>query len=308
MNVLSPHGFLLLDKKPGFTSFDSLAEMKKTFATKKVGHTGTLDKFASGLLLALVGRGVKLTPMFANCVKEYTATLFFGEETDTLDPEGEVVARGNVPSQMEVEAALGGFRGEILQSPPAYSAIHVNGRRAHELAREGRTPEMKKRPVTIHELELLSWNPPLAEMRFSVSAGTYIRSLARDIALKAGSRAYLSALRRTGIGPFSLEDAVESAAGPHATGGPDTALRPLDSRLFEALSYQCFYLDDAAAAGFLHGKPLCDLLPAPVANSRNAKSAAEFAGVFRKDSNGELLGLLEMGSGEWTYAHVFADS
>ena len=289
MNAVSSNGFLLLDKKPGFTSFDSLAEVKKTFATRKVGHTGTLDKFASGLLLALVGKGVKLVPLFADCVKEYTATVFFGAETGTLDPEGEVVATGDVPSQMEVEAVLDGFRGEILQSPPAYSAVHINGRRAHELAREGRAPEMKKRPVTIHELELLSWNPPFAEMRFCVSAGTYIRSLARDIALAAGSRAHLSALRRTRIGPFRLEDAAES----------DGTLRPFDSRLFQALSCPCFYLDDAA--GFLHGKPLNNILPPE-------DHAAAYAGVFRKNSPGGLLGLLEKRSGEWTYAHVFADN
>ena len=130
------NGLLLLNKKPGVTSFDSLSNVKKAFATRKVGHTGTLDRFASGLLLVLVGRGVKLVPLFEDCVKEYTGTVFFGEETDTLDPEGSVIATGKVPSREEVEAVLSAFRGDILQEPPAYSAIHVNGRRAYELTRE----------------------------------------------------------------------------------------------------------------------------------------------------------------------------
>ena len=292
MNVASRNGFLLLDKSPGLTSFDSLVKVKKTFSTKKVGHTGTLDKFASGLLLVLVGWGVKLNSLFADCAKEYTATVFFGEETDTLDPEGSVVARGEVPSLAQVESVLDAFRGEILQAPPAYSAVHIDGRRAHELAREGQEIEMKKRPVTIHELEILSWTPPLAEMRFSVSAGTYIRSLVRDIALAAGSRAHLSALRRSRIGLFRLSDIAEAE-------DMLDALRSFDSGLFQALSHPCFYLDDAAAAGFVHGKPLRALLPP-------GDHAAKYAGVFRKSPPGELLGLLEKQNGEWAYAHVFA--
>jgi len=296
MSVPSRNGFLLLDKKAGITSFDSLAIVKKTFATGKVGHTGTLDKFASGLLLALVGKGVKFAPLFKNCIKYYDATLFFGMETDTLDPEGEVTARGGVPSQMEVESALEGFRGDILQSPPAYSAVHINGRRAHELAREGKEVEMKKRPATIHRLEILSWKPPLAEMCFCVSAGTYIRSLARDIALAAGSRAHLTALRRTGIGPFSIKDAVDCQSAGN--------LRPLDSELFEALSHPCFYLDDEEAAGFMHGRPLPDtLLP-----ENPATINSPYAGVFKKKPSGELLGLIEKRGGEWKYAYVFADN
>ena len=205
-------GLLLLNKEPGLTSFASLNVVKKAFSTKKVGHTGTLDKFASGLLLVLVGRAVKLNSQFVGLSKEYTGTVFFGAETDTLDPEGAVVAEGKIPSREEVEAALAGFRGHILQEPPAYSALHIGGRRAHELAREGKAPEMKKRPVTVFELELLSWTPPEAKIHVFCSSGTYIRSLARDIALAAGSRAHLSGLNRTRVGSFRLEDAVKGDA------------------------------------------------------------------------------------------------
>jgi tRNA pseudouridine55 synthase len=242
------HGLLLLNKMPGVTSFDSLATVKKAFATGKVGHTGTLDKFADGLLLVLVGRGVKLIPLFENCIKEYTAAVFFGEETDTLDPEGAVIAKAEVPSRQAVEDILDNFRGDILQTPPAYSAKHINGRRSYELAREGKTPEMKKLPVTIHELVLLSWTPPIGQIRVRVSSGTYIRSLARDIALAAGSRARLSALKRNMVGPFRLEDAVDlRSIDFKSTEKGDVnieeALRPINTSLFEELSLPYLFID-----------------------------------------------------------------
>ena len=203
------NGLLLLNKSCGLTSFQSLNSVKKTFSTGKVGHTGTLDKFASGLLLVLVGRAVKLNSLFVGLEKEYIGTILFGAETDTLDPEGTVIAEGTIPSREQVEAALAEFRGDILQEPPAFSAIHIGGRRAHELAREGKTPEMKKRPVTVYTLELVSWSPPQATIHVRCSAGTYIRSLARDIALACGSRAHLCTLSRSAIGPFHLENAVK---------------------------------------------------------------------------------------------------
>jgi len=286
------HGLVLLNKMPGVTSFDSLAAVKKAFATGKVGHTGTLDKFASGLLLVLVGRGVKLIPLFNNCAKEYTATILFGEETDTLDPEGSVIAEAEVPSKEAVEDALKNFRGEIMQAPPAYSAKHINGRRSYELAREGKEPEMKKQRITVHELNLLSWTPPEACIRVRVSSGTYIRSLARDIALAAGSRARLSSLRRDMVGPFYLEDAVVSDL--------EGALRPINASLFEKLQYPCFFLDPKAEEAFTHGRPVEYLL-----NNDELSMDAGFAGVFAKD-RGIFLGFLERKNGKWSYGHVFA--
>jgi len=299
MKPPSKDGLLLLDKKPGFTSFDSLANVKRAFATGKAGHTGTLDKFASGLLLVLVGRGVKMAPIFENCVKEYTGTVFFGEETDTLDPEGSVIACGKIPSRGEVEAVLPAFRGDILQSPPAYSAIHVNGRRAYELSREGKEPEMKKRPVTVFELEILSWAPPLAEIHVICSSGTYIRSLARDIALAAGSCAHLSALRRTKIGSFRVEDAVDSDAVNLAE-----SLRPLDRALFEALSLPCFFIDAEAEEAFLHGRPLDGILTAGIPPPEVFLSSGR-AGVFSKEETERLLGFIERRDGKWVYGYVF---
>ena len=300
------HGLLLLNKKSGLTSFDSLKEVKKAFATGKAGHTGTLDKFASGLLLVLVGRGVKLAPLFENCTKEYTGTVRFGAETDTLDPEGTVIAQGAIPSREEIEAVLPAFRGNILQAPPAYSAIHINGRRAHELVRDGQQPEMKQRPVTIYSLELISWEAPDAIIQVRCSAGTYIRSLARDLAIAAGSRASLTALTRTRVGAFRLED----AAPPDGEEGLVNALRPLDRKLFEALSLPYFLIDDKAAEDFVHGRVLKSILASSIAEGPREKDA-QAAGVFRKTAPGEgdtLLGVLARKNGEWAYGHVFADS
>jgi tRNA pseudouridine55 synthase len=307
------NGFLLLNKRTGVTSFDSLKAVKKAFGTGKVGHTGTLDKFASGLLLVLVGRGVKTAFLFSRCVKEYIGTIRFGEETDTLDPEGEIIARGKAPSLAEIEAVLPAFRGNILQAPPAYSAVHINGCRAHELARKGQEPEIAKRPVTIHELEILSWVPPDAEIRARVSAGTYIRSLSRDIALAAGSRAFLVALRRTGIAGFSLEEGVD------AQDDLVKALLPLDAALFERLSLPYFLLEGREAGDFIHGGSLEALLKHGELRGNQADEntgdgngtfhAAGVAGVFRKNSSREpegLLGILEHQDGKWKYVRVFA--
>jgi len=299
MTGLQSHGLLLLKKMPGVTSFDSLAVVKKTFATGKVGHTGTLDKFASGLLLVLVGRGVKLIPLFNNFTKEYTATILFGEETDTLDPEGKVIAEAEVPSLKAVEAVLENFRGDILQCPPAYSAKHINGRRSYELAREGKKPEMKMQKITVHELSLLSWTPPEACIRVRVSSGTYIRSLARDIALAAGSRARLSALRRDMVGPFRLEDAVDKD-----NLDINKALHPIDASLFEKIRLPCFFIDSKEEEGFIHGKSLDGLLKAEN-HMIEAEASAEAAGVFAMD-RGDFLGFLERKNGKWSYGHVFA--
>jgi tRNA pseudouridine55 synthase len=126
----SPSGLLILNKKPGVTSFEALGVVKRSLGTGKVGHTGTLDKFAQGLLLVLAGRALKLSSWFTHCDKRYRGTIHFGVETDTLDPEGVITGEAAVPSRENLEQALCRFRGEIMQTPPAYSAIHINGKRA----------------------------------------------------------------------------------------------------------------------------------------------------------------------------------
>jgi tRNA pseudouridine55 synthase len=306
-------GLLLLCKHSGYTSFESLGLVKKALGTGKVGHTGTLDKFATGLLLVLTGRALKLSPWFDGCDKRYEGTIRFGSETDTLDPEGAVVAEAPPPSLSALEAALAQFRGPILQVPPAYSAVHVDGRRAHELARAGEAPEMKPRPVTIHALELLSYEPPLARVFVHCSKGAYIRSLARDIALAAGSRAHLVALRRTQIAGFRLEDALdlsESAAPAEAAPAIVSALRRPDTAVFDALGLPWI----AAGAGITRlmaqGRPLDSLNWDPDSALRNGGALA----VFEDAGNGkpgELAAVLEKKPGpagepgRWTYGYVW---
>jgi tRNA pseudouridine55 synthase len=226
-----PSGYIILDKPPGITSFDALYKIKRALGTGKVGHTGTLDKFASGVMLILTGRALKLSQYLTGCDKTYEAEILFGTETDTLDPEGKIIAEAEIPSRKAFEKAALTFTGAIMQAPPVYSAIHIDGKRAHELARAGEAVEMKKRPVMVYSLQLLDYSPeksPVAKVLVECSAGTYIRSLARDIALACGSRAHLSALRRTRVGGFFIEESVKVENDIDVK----KVWRPLDDALF----------------------------------------------------------------------------
>lgn len=198
----------LFDKREGETSYSSLYPLKKEFKGEKIGHAGTLDKFASGLMISLIGNATKLNSLFSSFGKKYRAVIQFGKETDTLDPEGNVIASGAIPKKDKVLKVLGTFIGKQKQIPPMYSALHVNGKRAYEIARSGNIIDMKERDIFIKDLSLISFDEQngIAIIEAEVSKGTYIRSLARDIALKAGSRGYLIGLKRLEIGPFMLED------------------------------------------------------------------------------------------------------
>jgi tRNA pseudouridine55 synthase len=290
-------GFLLLDKSPGQTSFDALGLVKRALGTGRVGHTGTLDKFASGLLIVLAGRATRLSSWVSHCNKTYLGAILFGEETDTLDPEGRVVAQGPVPSRRSVEDALAGFRGQILQTPPVYSAIHVEGRRASDLARSGEKPEMKARPVTIHEIELVSWEPPLARIRVRCSSGAYIRSLARDIALAAGSRARLAELRRLAVAGFSVEQALPPDREP---GLYREFLRPVDRALFETLGIPRLNAGEDILLPMIGGRPLGPLLAGVEPEGPEGGAAAVFAGD-------RFAGMVERtGGAGWSYGFVYA--
>ena len=202
------NGIILFSKPAGITSFQALGTLKKNLNTGRVGHAGTLDKFASGLLIAAAGTATRLVRFFTAEDKEYLAEAVFGAGTSTLDPEGEVTATGPVPSAGDLERVLCGFRGEIRQRPPEYSAVHVNGERAWRAARRGETVVIKERPVRISALVLEAYHPPRARLRIACSSGTYIRALARDIAAALGTCAHLSALERVRIGAFTLAEAV----------------------------------------------------------------------------------------------------
>jgi tRNA pseudouridine55 synthase len=204
---IPPGGYILLNKMPGVTSFEALNPIKKILNTRKVGHAGALDKFAGGLMIVLVGKALKQQEHFTHLDKCYEAVIKFGEETDTLDPEGAIIATAAPPAPDALQGVFAGFTGEIMQTPPEYSAIHVNGKRASKLSRQGIIPEMKARPVMIYKIELRSYKPPIANVFVHCGSGTYIRALARDMALACNSRAHLIELVRTKIGEYDLSDA-----------------------------------------------------------------------------------------------------
>ena len=198
---------LLSDKKENITSFSSLGEYKRMYKGEKVGHAGTLDSFASGLMIVMVGGATKLNPIFSSFGKRYIAEIGFGSETDTLDPTGRVVKTSDViPTEDEIKAVLPKFIGKQKQIPPVYSAVHVDGKRAYKEARKERDIEMPERDIEIKAISLLSVSGNRCIIDCTVSKGTYIRSLARDIALALGSCGHLENLRRLEIGPFSLGD------------------------------------------------------------------------------------------------------
>lgn len=208
MNLVS--SVLLIDKPTGVTSFSSLSPIKREI-DKKVGHAGTLDKFAHGLMIVLTGRMTKLNSIFSSLDKTYEATFEFGKMTDTLDPEGEVIQTGPIPTLEEItQAVKEHFDGPILQVPPKYSAIHLNGKRAYELVREGKDVPLIAREVTLYSVDITSYTPPFVTLTIHCSKGTYIRSLARDIAAACNTVAYVTKLERTSIGPYSIQESVSA--------------------------------------------------------------------------------------------------
>jgi tRNA pseudouridine55 synthase len=209
----APSGFLLVDKSAGPTSHDIVDAARRVLRTRKIGHAGTLDPFASGLLILAVGKMTKEISRFVGLDKAYEATLRLGATSDTMDRTGKIQQKDCAPVPGEaLEDALEKFRGEIDQVPPMYSAKKVGGKKLYELAREGVEIERKPVRVTIHEIELVEYAWPIAKIRTRVSSGTYIRALANDIGKALGCGAYLEELRRTSIGRFKVEDAVTKDA------------------------------------------------------------------------------------------------
>lgn len=203
------NGILVVDKPEGYTSRDIVNIVCKKLSTKKVGHTGTLDPIATGVLVLCIGKSLKLTELLVSTKKEYIATMRLGIETDTLDITGNVVDKKNIPylKKEDIENTLAKFKGKITQEVPKYSSISVNGKRLYQYAREGLEVSLPKREVEIFEIELLS---DIVDNEFTfrcvVSKGTYIRSLIRDIGYALGTCATMTKLKRTKQGSFSLEN------------------------------------------------------------------------------------------------------
>ena len=233
-------GILVVAKPPGPTSHDVVALVRRLAATKRVGHGGTLDPFAAGVLPIFLGKATRVVEYHMGDRKAYRATVCFGASSTTDDLEGELSPVGVAPDRQAVEDALVAWTGTVRQRPPAYSAIKLEGRRAYAIARAGGTVEIAEREVTVHRLEMVSWDDsdasrPIAVLDVECSAGTYIRALARDLGTMLRGGAYLGALTRTASGPFVLGSAsglddVRAAAA----GGPEglrSLLLPVDAGL-----------------------------------------------------------------------------
>ena len=199
---------LLINKEETWTSFDVVNKLRYFLKIKKVGHAGTLDPFATGLLIIGVGKGTKALQEFSSLPKCYQSVIRFGIETDTLDKTGKIVAERTVTDLTleKIEKAVQNLKGYIEQTPPMYSAKKVDGKRLYKLARKNQEVQRKAVKVTIHLAEIVDWNPPVLKMDMLVSKGTYIRSYADDLGKNLGCGAHLEELKRTAIGQYKLED------------------------------------------------------------------------------------------------------
>ena len=202
-------GTLVIDKPKDWTSFDVVAKIRNKLGVKKVGHTGTLDPMATGVLVLCLGKATKLAQEMTGYDKEYIAEVTLGATTPTDDAEGEVTPfpGATKKTKEEILSALKNFEGEIMQMPPQFSAKKIKGKRAYAMARKGQEVKLESVKVTVHELELLDFKWPVIKVRVSSGKGFYVRSLARELGEKLGTGGYLTALQRTKVGPFDIQQA-----------------------------------------------------------------------------------------------------
>jgi tRNA pseudouridine55 synthase len=246
-------GWLVLDKPYDMTSTQAVGRLRWLFGARKAGHAGTLDPLATGILPIALGEATKTVPAVQDGTKVYRFAIKWGEETTTDDTEGEVSARSEVrPSEAEILAALPAFTGEIMQTPPAFSAIKVDGERAYDLARAGETVELAARPVYIEALRLIEHAGEISRLEMTCEKGTYVRALARDLARQLGTRGHVVELRRTAVGPFSDARAVTLEA-LEAAADRDALLLPVSAGL--ALLPEIRLTPDQVSA-VRHGNPV----------------------------------------------------
>ena len=253
-------GIFVIHKPTGMTSHDIVARVRKLLKQRRVGHAGTLDPAASGVLPICVGQGTRVAEYLSESGKEYRATLVFGIETDTYDAEGEITRRASTEQldQAGIEEALAAFRGPQMQVPPRYSAIKIQGQAAYKRTRAGEELTLPARPIEISRLEIVSWHTPTLILDVACSKGTYIRSLAYDLGRAVGCGAHLSGLVRTRSGPFRLEESVtlEELARANEQGEIARYVLPMDRALEQ---YPALHLSEEEAARVLHGNAFaCD--------------------------------------------------
>ena len=284
-------GVLCVDKPLGMTSHDVVGRVRRVAGLRRVGHAGTLDPLASGVLLLCLGRAARLIEYLVGHDKVYETTVRLGQTTVTYDAEGEVVAERpflhlTLP---QIETALEAFRGDIVQQPPIYSAIKQGGQPLYKLARQGKTEVARPyRPVTIHELTLLRWEPPHLALRIGCSSGTYIRSLGYDLGEALGCGGHLSALRRLAVGDFGLESAVPLQDLTHEN--ITTYLLPPETAVHHLPRLD---LPETAAAAILQGKVIEQTDP----------YAADLARAYGPD--GQFLGMVAAQDNCWVARKMF---
>lgn len=282
-------GILLIDKEEGITSYDVVKRFKRIPGFKKVGHAGTLDPFATGLLIILIGQGTKLSSYLMAGKKRYLAGIKLGVETDTLDPTGKIIKEAPFPNLNEaiIKEVLKGFEGEIEQIPPAYSAVNIDGQRAYKLARKGIDVKLKKRNVSIYSIRLVDFNSPEVNIEVTCSSGTYIRTLASDIGKRLGSVAHLKNLRRVSNGPFNIKDALDLEAFKITScEGIKRRIIPLREALPDMIEV---VVDDEVAARIKNGhRPDWEYL------SGNRELTGTFTGSIKLVNNASLLAILDI--------------
>ena len=293
------HGVLVIDKPRGPTSHDVVARVRRALGTRAVGHAGTLDPMATGVLVVAVGEATKLVRWLTEDAKSYRATVALGAETDTLDAEGRLVEQAPIPAELTLERARAvvseRFVGAIMQRPPAFSAIKVGGRPLHERARRGEAVEVPEREVTVHRLEVLSLEGGALELSMDVSKGFYVRSLARDLARALETRGHLSALRRTRSGAFELAGALDGGRVWAAAGGDEVAREEVRAALI-APGAACagmtrVVLDAVGVANARHGRPIAAPDAAPLEQAPNAAPLEQPIALF--DEGGRLVAIGE---------------
>jgi tRNA pseudouridine55 synthase len=272
-------GLLNINKPSGVTSRDVVNRVQHLVRPIKVGHAGTLDPLATGVLVVCLGSATRLVEYVQRMKKSYRGTFLLGRESETEDVEGDVslLATAPIPSRNEIEATLKEFIGQIEQRPPAYSALKVKGQRAYALARNGQTVDLKARPVEVHDLRLVEYAYPTLTLDVCCGSGTYIRSLGRDIAQRLGTGAVMSALDRTAIGPFLLDTAIDIDA--LVSSSLESAILPPALALVDL---QRICLDDNELAALAYGKKIADRF--------EIHQASEVAGV---NDQGELVAVLQ---------------
>jgi tRNA pseudouridine55 synthase len=245
-------GWVVLDKPVGMTSTHAVTRLKRIFNAKKAGHAGTLDPLASGVLPIAFGEATKTVPFVQDGEKAYRFTIAWGVETNSDDADGAIVVQSDLrPQTAEIVAALPQFTGAIMQRPPAFSAIKIDGERAYDIARDGEMPNLVERPVVIHALDLVAASRETATFEARCGKGTYVRAIARDLGRKLGCYGHVSALRRTRVGPFAEHDTVPLADLEDALG--IGALRKVEAGLMEL---QQVLVDRESAARLRRGQSI----------------------------------------------------